>query len=330
MSARPRAAGTERLVGGQVLDGRYELDRPIGAGGMSEIWSALHLGLDREVAIKVLRSDAAVHVKRLQEEAKLLAGVRHPAVVEVYDFGRLGSDTPYLVMELLRGETLASYAARHGGRLPALDAVELVSQLLEGLAAVHAAGVLHRDIKPENVFVIDEAGRARAKLVDFGIALRETLPGPRLTTAGNIVGTPAYLSPERILGGVVDEAADVWAVGVTLYEMLTGRLPFDGRDMPQLMRAILDAPVPYPRELELPIDGALFSILTIALRKSASERYATARDMLEALVHWRATASTVPTGLAPEVAPPAPTEPAASPSGRTQLDTLIRTKLRRS
>lgn len=328
-----------RLTSGQILEGRYALERCIGVGGMSEVWAARHLGLDREVAIKLLRTDASAHAERLQVEARLLARLRHPAIVEIHDFGTLPDGTHYLVMERLRGETLLAYVDRRGGRLPAREAVELVMRLLDGLAAVHAAGVVHRDVKPENILIEPVDGELVPKLVDFGIALRADPSAPRQTAAGGIVGTPAYLSPERALSASADAAADVWAVGVTLYELVTGRLPFEGHDMLRLLRAILDAPLPYPRDLAPALDGALFAILSTALRKEPQARYTSARAMREALATWLASTERAapPSGThalartAETLPPPAPTlPPAPIPSTRTRLDTLIREKLRRA
>ncbi|MFO0683949.1 MAG: serine/threonine-protein kinase [Sandaracinus sp.] len=339
--------GPLRLRPGEILEGRYVLERCIGIGGMSEVWAAQHLGLDREVAIKLLRRDATIHAERLRTEAKLLARLRHPAIVEIHDLGALPDGTHYLVMERLRGETLLAYVERRGGRLPAREAVALVVRLLEGLEVVHAAGVVHRDVKPENVLLEASGTRLMPKLVDFGIALRTDPGAPRQTSAGGIVGTPAYLSPERTLSASADAAADVWAVGVTLYELVTGRLPFHGHDMLHLLRAILDAPLPYPRDLEPALDGALFAILSTALRKDPRARYASAAAMREALEAWlgseRDTTSSgvralvptppatprTPTTIPAPASTPAPS-PSPAPSSRTRLDTLIREKLRRA
>jgi serine/threonine-protein kinase len=322
-----------------VIDGRYELDQPIGRGGSSEVWSGLHLGLDRMVALKFLHTAVPAYRDRMRVEAKLLATLRHPAIVEVYDLGALDDGTPYLVMELVEGESLDAYATRRGGRLPVADAVALVARLLAGLEVVHAAGVVHRDVKPDNVIVVDRVGVAMPKLVDFGIALRTEPDAPRLTAAGRIMGTPAYLSPEQILGADADATTDLWAVGVVLYELVTGTLPFEGNDMPALLRAIIDRPLPYPRDVP-GLDGPLFAILSTALRKEGALRHEDARRMRLSLEDWLVSRVEAPLPAIPEsvanadtpdgiVSQPAPPSSPAPTTPRPTLDGLIREKLRR-
>lgn len=268
----------------RVIAGRYELLTRLGAGGMGEVWRARHLALGREVAVKLLGGSSAALRERLQREARLLAELRHDAIVQVFDFGQTEAGAPYLVLELLRGETLAACLHRER-RLPLERAVELVCRVLDGLEAAHGAGVVHRDVKPDNVILVPGEGDApRPKLVDFGIALG--LEGhERLTVAGSLVGTPEYMSPEQLRGEKADPRVDLWAVTVMLYELVTGRLPFEagkGRDLYALASRIVSEPVPFPSDVA-ELDGALWSVLTKGLRKNAAHRYQTARELRDAL-----------------------------------------------
>lgn len=324
-----------RFSAGQVIDGRYELERPVGSGGMSEVWSGVHLGLGRKVALKFIRNELMGMPDRMRAEARLLSHLRHPSIVEVYDLGRLPDGTSYLTMELLDGVSLAEHARARGGRLPVVEAVALVSRILAGLSVVHAAGIVHRDIKPENVLVTSVDDVATPKLIDFGIALSTLADAPRLTAVGSIVGTPAYLAPEQVLGATADATTDLWATGVVLYELLTGEVPFGGVDMPRLFRSILEQPLAFPRDVP-GLDGALFSILSTALRKDSVLRYPSARQMREALDAWLEgkdavepviPISTVRDSLARAPTPLATSTPAEPPRS---LDALIRSKLRRA
>jgi len=325
------AAAIPRLSADQVIDGRYRLDRPIGFGGMSEVWSGRHLGLDRPVALKFIRTDMGGVDVRLNAEARLLSTLRHPSIVEVYDLGVLVDGTPYLVMELLDGVSLHQYANDRGGRLPATVAARLASRLLEGLEAVHGKGVVHRDVKPENVLVVQAAGGLQPKLIDFGIALRTA--DPRLTAIGSIVGTPMSLAPEQVLGATADATTDLWAVGVMLYELITGEAPFVGRDMLALFRAILESPLAFPRHVP-DLDGSLFSILSMALRKESALRYPSARAMREALDEWLRSQPPTDAHAPTRVAPTAPLRPSSPsvvrPEPRRTLDALIRANLRKA
>jgi len=200
---------------GLVLDNRYRLERPLGEGGMGTVWVGTQLALQREVAVKSLHSTAPAQRTRLRREALALAAVHHPAIVEVYDYGETAGGMPYVVMELVRGESIAARLDRVGA-FSAEDAVILVLPLLEGLAVAHRAGVVHRDIKPDNVVLTAGPSGLLAKLLDFGIARVERSVDGRLTTDGSFVGTPAYMAPEQMRGGETDERVDVWGMGTLL------------------------------------------------------------------------------------------------------------------
>lgn len=272
---------------GTELEGRYRIDAELGSGGVGSVYRATHLKLGRAVAIKVLRPEygASVElVQRFQREAQALAALSHPNVVTVTDYGVVG-DTPYLVMELLEGETLSGRLRR--GALDPTDALEILRQLLGALAFVHDNGLVHRDVKPGNVFLQNVPGeKVHVRLLDFGLAkfLAPTGGGRPITRAGQIFGTPSYMAPEQVAGQDADARADVYATGVILFEMLTGRAPFRGKAS-EVMRLHLMEELPklesaHPERAATP---ALAEVIRRATAKSRAERYATAREFAAAL-----------------------------------------------
>lgn len=223
-------APLEPMVGlPAVIDNKYRVDALVGRGGMGAVFRARDLGLDRDVAIKVLRAELTASADaraRFQREAQIVARLQHPSIVTVFDYGTLPDRAAFLVMELVRGEDLRRLLKREH-RLSPARGVALMSGAAAGVAAAHAAGVLHRDLKPENV-LLPESG-ADPKVLDFGVAkMTDAMadPGATRTLIGTIVGTPAYMAPEQLRGGAIDARADVFSLGVMTYETLTGRLPF--------------------------------------------------------------------------------------------------------
>ena len=207
-----------------VSGGRYRLGQPLGHGGMAAVYLARDEELDRAVAVKLLAENLAGDValrKRFLREARLAARLSHPNVVSVYDAGETEDGRPYIVMEHVEGVTLADLL-RERGRLPAAEAVALAVQACRGLAHAHAAGLVHRDVKPQNLLLRPDG---TLKVADFGIA--RAAETTALTQTGTVLGTAAYLSPEQATGEVVTSAADVYALGAVLYELLTGRLPYE-------------------------------------------------------------------------------------------------------
>lgn len=292
---------------GAVLDGRYRLERPIGTGGMGHVWLAHHLHLDRIVAIKLLIPEMKIVADRLVREARALARVRHPGIVEVFDCGVLEDGAPFLVMEYLHGEPLM--AALQRGPLAQPEAAALFVTILDALAAAHQAGVVHRDIKPDNIFLVADpngSSRVAPKLLDFGIARVETENLRRSTNAGAMLGTPSYMSPEQFRSRPGDERTDIWGVSATLYEALVGAPPFGYDSTVAIMARVLEAPVPFPRNVRL--DGKLWAILARGLRKEPTQRFATAAEMRDALATWLATRSGETQDRPPPVAP-TPTRP---------------------
>lgn len=297
------------------LAGRYRLGPPLGSGGMAEVVRAEDTRLGRPVAIKILRAGLASDLafrRRFESEARAAAGLSHPNIVAVYDVGEAPDGRPFIVMELVEGGSLADRLRR--GRLPRLEVVKLVLGLLSGLGAAHDAGLLHRDIKPGNVLL---AGDGSAKVADFGIAkaLLDSDGNLDLTRTSLVLGTPRYLAPERTLGGDATIRSDIWAVGVVLYEALTGQPPFVGSTAFDLMAAAGSgrvAPAPGPLT---PLDERILAVATRALAPDPSWRFSSAAAMSAELMAAAGTARA--TGPAPTVGtvPFAPRPASAGPSG---------------
>jgi hypothetical protein len=276
----------QELVG-TVVHERYRVDGLLGRGGMGAVFKGHHIGLRRDVAIKVLRPELGRDPstgKRFDREAHSVSRLDHPNCVRVSDFGTTEGGVKYLVMELLEG---AELEASLGQPWEPLRAVDSIIQILEGLEHAHHFGIVHRDLKPENVFVTtDFRGREVIKLVDFGIAKLIDDEGAKeqLTRAGMVFGTPRYMSPEQASGGKLDERTDLYATGLILYEMLTGHPPFVADDAALLLRMHILAP---PPELPGEVPEALAAVVTKLLEKSRNDRYASAREVIEALTALR-------------------------------------------
>ena len=275
------------LPTGTQLAGRYRLDAILGRGGMATVYMGLDQALGREVAIKVLEPELAAQaivVKRFLREAQLMASIDSPRVVPIYDVGR-DSLHVFLVMKCLAGVPLADLIVQDGA-LPPARAVPLVSQVLEGLAVVHRRGLVHRDVKPGNVMVIDGD---QAVLLDLGIARDPASRG--MTTEGTMLGTPEYMAPEQMLGRTVDHRTDLYAVGVLLFEALTGRLPFNGETPIEIgLHHVSDAP-PSPRRFASWISEALAAVVLRAMVKDPAQRYQSADEMREGLLAALAVAA---------------------------------------
>ncbi len=280
----PPGRASAGFFAGLVLNGRYRLESLLGEGGMGTVWVGSQLALQRRVAVKSLRVGALTHRARLKREALALAAVHHPSIVEVYDYGETEGGVPYVVMELVRGESLAARLDREGA-LPAEEAVRLSLSILDGLVAAHLAGVIHRDIKPDNVVLAEGRSGLRPVLLDFGIARLDSDADARLTLDGSFIGTPAYMAPEQMRGGPTDERVDVWGVGALLYHLLAGEPPFGTREVIAVMRKVLEDPPSFPRRAR-GLDGRLWSILTAALRKLPDERTPSALALRDALATW--------------------------------------------
>jgi serine/threonine-protein kinase len=276
------------LAQGTLLEGKYRIERLLGAGGMGSVWVAEHTLLNRPVAVKVLDSSAttrdATAVQRFLREAQTAARLRSDHIVDVLDVGRFDDGTPFLIMELLEGETLSSRIKREG-RLQQGDAALLVDHLLSGLSAAHAAGVIHRDIKPDNCFITRKNGRDHLKLLDFGISkVAGDAREMRMTRTGVVMGTPYYMAPEQARGSKeIDHRCDLYAVGAILYECITGRVPFEAESVNELLFKIVLEPLVQPRLIAPDLDPTFEALILRAMGREAETRYQTATEFREAL-----------------------------------------------
>jgi serine/threonine-protein kinase len=272
----------------RLLSGKYKLGRLIGEGGMGAVYEAEHTGLDAKVAVKVLSEGGALDQKaltRFRREARAMGAIRHENVVAVLDTGTDENGVPFLVMELLEGESLAAMLRRERAVVASL-AIWIGTQVLSGLTAAHAKGVIHRDLKPGNVFVARQADAShKVKILDFGISkLAQASDSMNVTADGALVGTPNFMAPEQITGqGPIDSRVDIYAVGVLLYRLVTGRLPFVGKGADELYKKILaGAPVPpSKRQPDLPI--ALEAVILKAMAREREDRYPDAASFRAAL-----------------------------------------------
>jgi serine/threonine-protein kinase len=297
-----------------VLEGRFRVIRPLGSGGMGEVYLGEQVSLGRKVAIKVLHHDLHMQpgmAERFKREARLLSAVEHPAVVRIIDFGE-SDDAACLVMELVEGVSL--HEALHNGPLAPARALAVLHQLAEGLAAIHDKGIIHRDIKPENVFLTRSPRGEQARLLDFGIArLVEPEADSAVSQVGVVLGTPEYLSPEQAIGARVDARSDLYCLGVLAYRILSGRLPFDGPSPRQFIAQHANA-TPLPLDRAAPAfstNPGLVALVMRLLEKDPANRFQSAQALAEALV--AAAAGPLPAAIPPpgKQAPPA-TPPVSS------------------
>jgi eukaryotic-like serine/threonine-protein kinase len=321
----------DRLEEGAIVDGRYRIAGRLGSGGMADVYAAEDLQLGRRVALKLLYrrfAEDAEFVERFRREASSAAGLQHPNVVSVYDRGE-ADGTSYIAMELIDGRTLKQLAhdpARPGPLEPE-RAIDLIEQVLRAARFAHRRGIIHRDLKPQNVIVDAED---RAKVTDFGIAWAGASD---MTQTGSIMGTAQYLSPEQAQGLPVSAASDLYSIGIMLYELLTGAIPFDGESAVTIaLKQVSEPPVP-PSALRPGLSPALEGVVLRALEKEPARRFADADEFINALEHARSalpagvpaggeqatpTLATLPTSALPPAAPPPaaaypPYAPAAEP-----------------
>ena len=285
-----------------VVDERYKVLNRIGSGGMADVYCAEDLQLGRRVALKLLYrrfAEDAEFVERFRREASSAAGLQHPNVVAVYDRGEF-DDTYYIAMEFLEGRSLKQ-VVRQDGALEPDRAIDLVIQILKAARFAHRRGIVHRDIKPHNVIVDDEG---RAKVTDFGIA---RAGASDMTETGSIMGTAQYLSPEQAQGHPVDARSDLYSIGVVLYELLTGRVPFDAESAVTIaLKQVSEEPTP-PSQLNPAISAQLEDVVTRALQKDPAYRFADADEFIRALEQVRGVAAG--TGEYTRVAPHTGTYP---------------------
>ncbi len=273
-------------IAGEIIGDKYRLVRMLGAGGMGAVWVAENIALDAAVALKLIRSDSdTTAAERLLQEARAAAKLGHPAIVRIFDFGQTGRGDPFIVMELLHGESLADVIRRET-RIAATSAIQLLLPIAEALEAAHAKGIVHRDLKPDNIFISrGESGRSQPKVVDFGIAKLEHID-TKLTENGSLLGSPDYMSPEQARGlEDMDLRTDVWSFCVVAYEAVTGRPPFTGPNYNALLRSIVEDE-PTPMTEFAAGDPELWAIVQRGLHKDPAERWGSMRELGEALAFW--------------------------------------------
>jgi serine/threonine-protein kinase len=273
---------------GQVLVGKYRVERQIGRGGMGVVLAATHLQLEHQVAIKVLRRELLEDDKaltRLLSEARAAAKIRSEHVARVLDVGTLDNGSPFIVMEYLEGEDLADLLDRQGA-LEVPQAVQFLLQSCEALAEVHAAEMVHRDLKPGNLFIAQlPDGSPSLKIVDFGISkhIGPSAHNTAATTSAQVLGSPYYMPPEQMRAEPVDERSDIWSLGAILFEMLTARPPFLGETLPEVYAAVLAQPAPRVTSLRPDVPPALDEIVQRCLDKDPTQRFCDVADLAEAL-----------------------------------------------
>lgn len=279
------------------LELKYEIIDVLGGGGMGRVLRARHRQLKRLVAIKLLQHDlkASEAVTRFLREARAAAQIRSVHVAHVMDAGILRSGQPYIVMEYLQGQDLANMVSLRG-RLPVEQGVGFVLQALEAIAEAHVLGIIHRDIKPGNLFATRAlGGETSIKVVDFGLAKTnqpvDTL-NPSVTERGAVLGTPSYMSPEQFVDAQdVDARADIWGIGATLFELLTGTPPFTGSTLPQIYTAVMHQPIPALRRSVPDLPEALERVVAKCLTRERDKRFANVADLAEALGSFAGDAS---------------------------------------
>ncbi|MFO0617135.1 MAG: protein kinase [Polyangiaceae bacterium] len=304
------------LEPGAILRDKYRVERVIGRGGMGCVLSAWHVDLEKRVAIKVLLSELREHgelVERFLREARAASRLDGEHVARILDVDRLSDGTPFIVMEYLEGHDLSTIR-RTKSPARIRDAVEYVIQACDAIGQAHARGIVHRDIKPANLFLAKtQEGKQKIKVLDFGISKMSTPLGgsdPNMTKTSVVMGSAEYMSPEQMLSARdVDGRTDIWALGVVLFEILTGTPPFVGETLPQVCALVLSKPPPRPRTLRPDLPEVLEQTILRCLEKDRENRFATAADLALAL---QGSLSSTNLGLGP-ASVVAPTSPAPMP-----------------
>jgi serine/threonine-protein kinase len=279
------------VVSGMLLAGKYRVDRLIGEGGMGVVLAATNEALRQKVAIKLLRTGALANAKalgRFDREARAAASLRSEHVARVLDIGKLEDGRPYMVMEYLEGQDLGDLIDR-GPTLPVGAIVDLVLQACEAVAEAHAAGIIHRDLKPKNLFLAATVdGRPLVKVLDFGISKVESAPEDMsLTRTTEVIGSPSYMSPEQLRASKeVDVRADIWSLGVILFELLTKQLPYLAATVTELVALILTEPVRDVRSLRPEVPEPLALAITRCLARDREARFASVSDLVQAIAPW--------------------------------------------
>jgi serine/threonine-protein kinase len=283
-----------------MLAGKYRLESLLGEGGMGSVWRAFNVQLEVPVAIKLLRTgDNAQELgERLRIEARAAAKLVHPSIVRMFDIGEAPSGDPFIVMELLSGESLSDRLAR--GPLSAVEALKLLLPIAEALSLAHSRGVVHRDLKPDNIFICKEGDALQPKLLDFGIAKVTSGASSHLgnlTQSGTLLGSPDYMSPEQAYGSDdVDHRSDLWSFCVVLYEAMAGKTPFSGPNYRALLRSIVED-LPEPLTTVAPVTAELWALLERGMMKARAQRPASIFELGRELAAWLSRRASKKTSL---------------------------------
>jgi len=276
---------------GKTIDSKYLVQSVLGEGGMAVVYRAHHLQMERVVVIKVMQgwlTSNKTSVERFEREGKLTAKLNHPNIVAVYDVGSIDGREPYIVMEYIKGEALAD-RIHNGGPLDFDTTANIIIQICHGLEEAHSSGIIHRDLKPDNVLLQTKSDRPDwVKIVDFGIS-NMVQGAKRLTKTGRMVGTPEYIAPEQLKDKPIDIRTDLYAVGIMIFEMLTGRVPFDGESAESiLMKHLLEEPPPMSTiRPELSGENPFDAVVSKLLKKAPEERYQTAEELRHEMENLR-------------------------------------------
>ena len=266
---------------GVIIAGKYRLDKKLGEGGMGEVWKGFHVVLEREVAIKFLLPEIAKDKEAYQRfilEAKAVSKVKHPGVVEIYDMDITEDGEPYIVMEYLEGKELVELI-KEQKQLDEEQICNIMIQVAQCLIEVHKQGIIHRDLKPENIFLLNDGG---IKILDFGIA-RVKSQAKRITKTGRLIGTPYYMSPEQVKGMEVDERSDIYSLGVIMYEMFTGKVPFEGETVHEIIAKILSFKYTPINKIRNEVKGGLDKVIEKAMAQDKEERFQNCTELVDAL-----------------------------------------------
>jgi eukaryotic-like serine/threonine-protein kinase len=332
----PARAPSLPLFTGEVVAGKYRVERVLGTGGMGVVFAAEHEQLHRKVALKVVSTTITEArdkdlLARFAREAEVAASIRSEHAVKVFDVGHTERGAPFIVLELLEGEDLGEKVERDGPLSPE-EAVEYVTEACDAIGEAHALGIIHRDLKPGNLFLHTRPnGERTIKVLDFGISKLTDPDRSKLTTAVDLLGSPVYMSPEQFTDpSTVTSRADLWALGVTLYELLTGATPFVGRSLGETCTLIMTGTAAPMRSIRPELSAALEAVVARCLQKEPTERFATASELVlalkaalvEGVPSSESAAITVPKPNTGESSPSVP-PPEPPPEALTVADTLL-------
>jgi serine/threonine protein kinase len=291
------SAPTDNQYLGTLLDGKYRIDSFVSAGGMGSVYRALHVMLDKTVAVKVIKNELVTSdevVARFQREARAASNLNHPNIVSIYDLGQTDDGTLYIAMEFIDGPSLKEVIRRDGPLAPR-QCIDILQQVASALSSAHRKQIVHRDLKSDNLMLVAEGERPIVKLVDFGIA-KTFDDSTQLTAAGYMLGTPHYMSPEQAAGKPVDHRADLYSLGVILYEMLAGQVPFGDTALTSML-VKLATEVPPPPSARRPdghVPPALDAVAMRCLEKDPDRRFQSAEEFADALEHASTEIDSVP------------------------------------